>query len=729
MAKRVADNDLNHDNWDQDEESEQAGVFKKASDAELKGRVIRKGRRRNLGEEKKNAFASFGGFATSQPSTTADSFSFLKSATPASSDKGMVFGMTKSDDTKPSFSFGSSSKVSEPVKPTFSQLGSTANEKIDESAKDVSTKNSSEPAKGDLMSMFKPKTGTWSCDVCMISNGADKVKCAACETPKPGAKQPETNGVKPAFGDSGGFKLSGSTGLASSGGFSFGSSTVATSGGAGFSFGAPPKSVSSKEEAKSSDGFKFGLSQPSGSKPSGDVGGTGGGGFVFGQPKTDKSSSLFSFGSGASPKTTAPDFSTGSTTSTDKPSFSFGIKPVDSSPKVEKTGFTFGSKSEDGSSSTESTSVGKPAFGGFTFGTKSANTETETNSLPKPADGIIFGQSNVEKPQLAKPDKASTFVMDTVAESHNNNIEEEKTKTNVESSVTEKKGTEYDEQYLAHLKALNLQVTDWIKKHVDENPLIILSPIFQDYEKHITDIAKKHPPKNGAASDSNDKPVPISTIASPPKASGSIQSFSFLRSDKKQDSTSAGFTFGSTATGEKTTVSTGGFSFGSNTGTATTGSGLFSTPASNSTTTQSCSENKSNQQAEEDEDQPPKVEIKQVVEDDALYSKRCKLFYKKDDKFVDKGLGMLYLKKTDSGRTQLLVRADTNLGNILLNIILNKDIPTSRRGKKDVMIVCIPNPPVDPKATEQTPIPMLIRVKTEEEADDLKNQLDDFKIK
>ena len=68
----------------------------------------------------------------------------------------------------------------------------------------------------------------------------------------------------------------------------------------------------------------------------------------------------------------------------------------------------------------------------------------------------------------------------------------------------------------------------------------------------------------------------------------------------------------------------------------------------------------------------------QVVEDDALYSKRCKLFYKKDDKFVDKGLGMLYLKKTDSGRTQLLVRADTNLGNILLNIILNKDIPTSR---------------------------------------------------
>jgi len=152
-----------------------------------------------------------------------------------------------------------------------------------------------------------------------------------------------------------------------------------------------------------------------------------------------------------------------------------------------------------------------------------------------------------------------------------------------------------------------------------------------------------------------------------------------------------------------------------------------------SNVTTSSSDGKSNEtqsgQTEEDEDQPPKVEIKQVVEDDALYSKRCKLFYKKDEKFVDKGVGMLYLKKTETGKTQLLVRAETNLGNILLNIILIKDIPTSRRGKKDVMIVCVPNPPIDPKATEQTPIPMLIRVKTEEDADDLKTQLDNFKTK
>lgn len=45
---------------------------------------------------------------------------------------------------------------------------------------------------------------------------------------------------------------------------------------------------------------------------------------------------------------------------------------------------------------------------------------------------------------------------------------------------------------------------------------------------------------------------------------------------------------------------------------------------------------------------------------------------------MDKGVGMLHLKSADNGKTQLLVRADTNLGNILLNILLNPDIPTTR---------------------------------------------------
>lgn len=42
--------------------------------------------------------------------------------------------------------------------------------------------------------------------------------------------------------------------------------------------------------------------------------------------------------------------------------------------------------------------------------------------------------------------------------------------------------------------------------------------------------------------------------------------------------------------------------------------------------------------------------------------RRCKLFYKKDDEFKEKGVGTLHLKPTANQKTQLLVRADTNLG-------------------------------------------------------------------
>ena len=58
-------------------------------------------------------------------------------------------------------------------------------------------------------------------------------------------------------------------------------------------------------------------------------------------------------------------------------------------------------------------------------------------------------------------------------------------------------------EYLASLKALNTQVgkllpnnsclgqnqvTNWIKSHVDENPLVDLSPVFKDYGKHLQQL-------------------------------------------------------------------------------------------------------------------------------------------------------------------------------------------------------------------------------------------------
>ena len=75
---------------------------------------------------------------------------------------------------------------------------------------------------------------------------------------------------------------------------------------------------------------------------------------------------------------------------------------------------------------------------------------------------------------------------------------------------------------------------------------------------------------------------------------------------------------------------------------------------------------------------------------------RCKLFYKKDKEFVEKGLGMLHLKKVDGGKTQLLVRAETNLGNILLNIFVNDKMNILKR-KNNLQFICLPNPAIPGK--------------------------------
>lgn len=66
------------------------------------------------------------------------------------------------------------------------------------------------------------------------------------------------------------------------------------------------------------------------------------------------------------------------------------------------------------------------------------------------------------------------------------------------------------------------------------------------------------------------------------------------------------------------------------------------------------------------------------------------------------------------------------LGNILLNIMVHSSVPCSRTGKNNVMVVCVPNPPVDDK-NPSTPVPMLIRVKTAEDADELHKLLQEKK--
>ncbi|XP_008303236.1 nuclear pore complex protein Nup50 [Stegastes partitus] len=299
-------------------------------------------------------------------------------------------------------------------------------------------------------------------------------------------------------------------------------------------------------------------------------------------------------------------------------------------------------------------------------------------------------------------------------------------------------------EYSRQLTALNCSVRDWITKHVNDNPLCDLNPIFRDYERHLSSIERQYGAggSDGGSDGSEEKQRP----ASPPRPAPSSGSatptaalFSFSKTPaedparEKSSSTTpvpAGITFNfgqkvdsSVLSSLGNKASTPSFSFSSSG--ASTQNSLFGSAASFSGSKpddgQPAEEN-----ADEESEEPPKPEIKEVKEDDAFYSKKCKMFYKKESEFKEKGVGTLHLKQTTDGKTQMIIRADTNLGNILLNIMVHSSMPCSRVGKNNVMVVCVPNPPVDDQ-NPSSPVPLLIRVKTSEDADELHKTLEEKK--
>jgi len=712
MAKRGG-SELTHENWDQEEEREEAGTFKKAPEGDLKGRVIKRARRRNAGTdegtEKKNVFSGFGGFSAKQDSSQA--FSFL--AKPVEPEKpaaaapagGFVFGSVggATAPAKPAqttgFSFGSQSPG--PAKPSFGAFGA---ETKSESPAPVfgsftTDKSTSSPGSTPLFGS-KSDTAAPAATFGSFAFGAkkdstpDSVAAAKTDELPSASKSVEKAAITPAFGG-GAFKFGGDTS---------GKSDSGTSSGL-FSFGAA-------------------ASKPTENKEVGDKG--VGGGFSFGAPSSGEkpSGAAFSFGS------------TPTTEKSDTGGFSFGTKQAETT-KPFGSGFAFGGKSSDSSS-------GK-ASPGFSFGEKSDTSATEK----VPPTSFAFGvKSDSEKQPIGGSFSFGTTAAPAAEESDKTKLTDiqigskavkSATPTVDEDDSQADDGGELSTEYLSHLKALNVQVLAWLKQHIDSNPLVILSPVFKDYDKHLKEITDQYGTNKTTPaqekSTSSTAPVTISdSVSKPdpkplgqaafgsPKTSSSGSPFSFSTSDKPVNST-APFSFG--VAGQQSSLPNpvfgnpgggfgtgGGFSFGSG--------GLGATTTTDSQGAEGAKE-------DDDEDQPPVVEVKQVEESDAIYDKKCKLFYKKDGKYVEKGLGMLYLKPVEGGKTQLLVRADTNLGNVLLNILLNPQIPTTRVGKNNVMLVCVPNPPVDPKADTSAPCPMLLRVKNGDDADELKAKLDELK--
>ncbi|PVD33668.1 hypothetical protein C0Q70_04926 [Pomacea canaliculata] len=292
-------------------------------------------------------------------------------------------------------------------------------------------------------------------------------------------------------------------------------------------------------------------------------------------------------------------------------------------------------------------------------------------------------------------------------------------------------------EYLRQLKTLNENILTWIQKHVNENPYCILTPSFKDYEKHLLSMEEKYQGKNPGKQDKVSENEATTKLNKPSTAVPSCpvpaSGFSFSLASQ---SSSAEKSEGLTKQMENKAPAFEGFKFGQSS------NGCFLSSSSSGKTApsfsfgQQSSQNAATINSQEktnvdgdDENAPyvpPQPEVREIKEEGAIFSKRCKLFFQKDGQWVDKGVGNLHLKPVD-GRFQLIIRADTNLGNILLNILLSQAMPSKKQGKNNVFIVCVPNPPLDEKTPSTDPVPMLIRVKTSEDADELLAKLEETK--
>ncbi|XP_055368092.1 nuclear pore complex protein Nup50 [Betta splendens] len=408
---------------------------------------------------------------------------------------------------------------------------------------------------------------------------------------------------------------------------------------------------------------------------------------------------------------------------------------------------------------TTAASGGTTAFSGFGNGGgfKGLGGLTNGTSITSSFGGFSSSATSSASPGLTFNGPTSTKPSTDITTKQTNGSTPSPTQSS--SSCSSSSSSVSNKEYSRQLTALNCSVRDWITKHVNDNPLCDLNPIFRDYERHLASIERQYgagvaAPADGGSEKNKQGAIPSTTTPPPPAPSSSSSSssavasapaaalFSFGKNtseDSTRDTSAAAatapipagvtFNFGqkvdSSALGSLGSKSPPSFSFSSSSKTSWFGAPGSSAPPSFSGT--KAEEPKpADENGEDDSEEPPKPEVKEVQEEDAFYSKKCKMFYKKDTEFKEKGVGTLHLKKTTDGKVQMIIRADTNLGNILLNIMVQSSMPCSRVGKNNVMVVCVPNPPVDHKSPS-SPVPLLIRVKTGEDADELHKTLEEKK--
>ncbi|KAF4074106.1 hypothetical protein AMELA_G00250910 [Ameiurus melas] len=212
---------------------------------------------------------------------------------------------------------------------------------------------------------FKKPEGSWECDVCSVQNKAEDQQCVACQSAKPGAKV-ETKG----FGTQ--------------------SSSIKSSSPA-FKFGTPSSSNSTSVELKfggtfsdstSTVSFKFGNPSSDSTAPPA--------GFKFGGSSSETSSGGFKFGGASSEHTSTGPSST--------EAFKFG---------GSSNGFKFGATSTSESKGEGKKGESQNSGAGFKFGGSSAinfgSDATSTAATKAASGGFAFGLSKPEEKTGSNP--------------------------------------------------------------------------------------------------------------------------------------------------------------------------------------------------------------------------------------------------------------------------------------------------------------------------------------
>ncbi|XP_011419085.3 nuclear pore complex protein Nup50 isoform X2 [Magallana gigas] len=709
MAKRVAERELTDRNWDQEDDVEEAGTFAVATKSELQRRQIKTAKRSgaSLGAGgKTSSFSGFGGFSF-KPTQTSTPFSAnVKSFTNGKPEKPSLSSVTEVNGT-PEKKGVEKKKENDSEQATYMSSLRSLNESVlawikqhveknpyciltpiftdyekhiktieayksgASQAKSQTTDNSekkSAPALGSketqpsLSTLFKPAPGSWTCDTCMIQNKGDISKCVACQTSKPGA----------------GASNSQTTSAAPALGSKETQPSLSTL------FKPAPGSWTCDTCMIQNKGDISKCVACQTSKP---------GAGASNSQATSAGTPDFKFGSNnVSNATTGSGFklNTGGTTTgaSSTSGFTFGSgenKSTASGFKFESngmannssttSGFTFG-KSED-----------KSATSGFSFGKKDEKSPSSGFTFGKseeklPASGFVFGKKE-DKP--AAP--GFTF----------GKSDDKPTNSGFTFGKSEDKSTTSGFTFGKSDDKTGSPGFSFGKKEESST-----TSGFSFGKSGTTDTSSSSGLKSGSGNESS-----------------SATGFSFGTNAGTGNVPKPAFSFG-LGSGTTNSDSTKGFSFAPSTsapGSSSFGPGFFSRPAgaSDAAGTQ-----------EEEEYEPPKVESTEIAEEGSQYSVKCKLFYQRDGKWNEKGVGFLHLKKPD-GKAQLVVRADTNLGNILLNISLSPSIPLKRQGTNNVYMMCVPNPKISPKDEENKPVAMLVRVKNAEAADELLEKMEDLR--